>query len=520
MRVATKVATGSGLLAAVLIGGLGYFAVLVRQLVAANHEITAVHFRATTVALDLLHQVSEIEINARKFYVTQDGAYADRVSRACDAVAAGLAELRPLAAHGAEADAVARLDESWRRFALAGVPAAAMAARLVAIPDARVAELLATPIEELDRQSWAVLDASRRGIAAQVASVARAGRNAEAISLAIAGIAVLLAALIVALTVRSIREPLTRLTEGTRTVAAGEFGVRLDTGTGDEFAALAEDFNTMVERLGELDRMKRGFVSHVSHELKTPLVAIQETNRLLLDGLPGPLTERQRRLLELNLQGSRRLSAMISNLLDLARLESGSMRYDVRPCDLAELARGAAAELEVLAHERGVRFELDVPPEPVLVACDPDRVTQVLVNLCDNAVKFSPPGRPVTLTVRVEPEIPADAPRAVAGLLGSARGGPFALARVADLGPGVPDRDKPRVFEKFRQAHEGSKRAGAGVGLGLAIAAEIVRAHRGAIWVADNRPSGSVFAVLLPVAPGAPQHPAAERATIRATHAT
>ena len=123
-------------------------------------------------------------------------------------------------------------------------------------------------------------------------------------------------------------------------------------------------------------------------------------------------------------------------------------------------------------------------------------------------------------TVRVEPEIPADAPRAVAGLLGSGRGGPFALARVADLGPGVPDRDKPRVFEKFRQAHEGSKRAGAGVGLGLAIAAEIVRAHRGAIWVADNRPSGSVFTVLLPAAHAAPQHPAAERATIRATHAT
>ncbi|OYV98132.1 MAG: hypothetical protein B7Z68_01650, partial [Acidobacteria bacterium 21-70-11] len=88
MRVATKVATGSGLLAAVLIGVLGYFVLLVRQLVVANQELTAVHFRVTTVALDLLHQVDQIEVNARKFYVTRDAAYADRVARARDDFAA------------------------------------------------------------------------------------------------------------------------------------------------------------------------------------------------------------------------------------------------------------------------------------------------------------------------------------------------------------------------------------------------------------------------------------------------
>jgi two-component system sensor histidine kinase GlrK len=322
----------------------------------------------------------------------------------------------------------------------------------------------------------------------------------------------------VVLTVRSIREPLKHLIEGTRTVASGEFTYQLAATEGDEFAALAEDFNTMVRRLGELDRMKRGFVSHVSHELKTPLVAMQETNRLLLDGLPGPLNERQRRMLDLNLQGSRRLSAMIANLLDLARLESGGMRYDIRPHDLGALARDATAELEALAHERGVSFELDLPQPPVIVECDADRVTQVLVNLVDNAVKFSPQGRPVTVAVRLEPALPADTPRAFVAALGPARSSPFAAVRVADLGAGVPDSEKLRVFEKFRQAHAGSKRAGAGVGLGLAISAEIVRAHAGTIWVADNHPSGSVFVVLLPVAPPAPGRSDAGRATIEATH--
>lgn len=518
MRVATKVATGSGLLAAVLIGVLGYFVLLVRQLVVANQELTAVHFRVTTVALDLLHQVDQIEVNARKFYVTRDAAYADRVARARDDFAAGLAELRALASRGADADPVARLDELWRQFAFASVPAPEMAARLAGIADSRLSEVLATPIERLNRQTWAVLNASRQGIAAQVASVAGAGREAEWISFAIAGIAVLLAVLIVVLTVRSIREPLKRLIEGTRKVASGEFTYQLAATEGDEFAALAEDFNTMVRRLGELDRMKRGFVSHVSHELKTPLVAMQETNRLLLDGLPGPLNERQRRLLDLNLQGSRRLSAMIANLLDLARVESGGMSYDIRPHDLGALARDATAELEALAHERGVPFELDLPQAPVIVECDADRVTQVLVNLVDNAVKFSPQGRTVTVGVRLEPALPTDTPRVVAATLGPLRSGPFAAVRVADFGAGVPDREKLRVFEKFRQAHAGSKRAGAGVGLGLAISAEIVRAHAGAIWVADNHPYGSVFVVLLPVAPPGAEGSDAGGATIEPTH--
>ena len=520
MRVSTKVATGSGLLVAVLAGVLGYFALLVRQLVTANHELTAVHFRATTVALDLLHQVDEMEINARKFYVTRDGAYAERVARARDQFAAGLAELGVLAARGGEEHTVARLGQLWREFALAAVPAAAMAQSLAAIPDARIEEALAAPIEKLSRQTWAVLRAAREGIDAQVAAVGAAGRDAERLSLAIVAIAVLLALLIVILTVRSIREPLARLIEGTRSVASGQFDTQLDTIEGDEFAALAEDFNTMVRRLGELDEMKRGFVSHVSHELKTPLVAMQETNRLLLDGLPGPLTDRQRRLLELNLQGSSRLSAMIGNLLDLARLEAGAMRYEVRPCDLAALARGAAGELEALAAERRLRLELELPPAPLVVACDADRIVQVIVNLCDNAVKFSPPGETITVSVRLEPALPQDAPRT--GMGGAARpgSGPFAVVRVADHGPGVPAAERRRVFEKFRQAHRGSRRAGSGVGLGLAICAEIVRAHGGAVWVTDNRPSGSVFAVLLPLAHAAAMPEEEGRATITASHAS
>jgi len=494
MRVATKVATGSGLLAALLIGVLVYFVFLVRQLVAVNRQLTEVQFRTTTVTLELLGQLDQLELDARKFFVTRDTRYADLVSDARTSFAKGLTELRQLAARGADADSIDRLDALWRAFALATVPRDQMAARLTTTSDAELLEVVAAPLDGLHSQTWAVLNASRDRIARQVAATDEAGRDAVRFSLAVAAVAPLLAALIVVLTVRSIREPLQRLTDGTRAVASGTFTYQLEATEGDEFAALAEDFNTMVRRLGELDAAKRGFVSHVSHELKTPLVAMQETNRLLLDGLPGPLTERQRRLVELNLQGSRRLSAMIANLLDLARLEAGVMSYDVRPHDVAALVRTATGEFEAMAAERGVGFVLDAPPEPVVADCDGDRLLQVLENLLDNAVKFSPSGASVTVAVRSEALLPADAPPD-----SDVAPPPYALVRIHDSGPGIPDREKSHVFEKFHQAAQGSRRAGAGVGLGLAISREIVRAHRGTTWVADNRPSGTIASVLVPV---------------------
>ncbi len=499
MRVATKVATGSGLLTALLIGVLTYFVLVVGRLVAMNRDLTAVQFRTTTVALELLNQLDQLQEYARKFFVTRDTGYADLVSKTRDAFATGLDELETLAARGGAPAAVNRLRDEWRRFVFASVPPHDMAARLSATSDAELLEVLAAPLERLNQQTWAVLNTSRGGIAARVASAAAAGREAQRLSLGIAALALLVAALIVVLTVRSIQEPLRRLTEGTRTVARGTFSYQLEAPRGDEFAELADDFNTMVRRLGELDRMKKEFVSHVSHELRTPLVAMQETNRLLLDGLPGALTDRQRRLLELNLQGSHRLSAMISNLLDLARLEAGVMTYDMRPHDLGALVRSAASELEAWAHERGVSFVVEAPETPLPLECDAGRIVQVVVNLLDNASKFSPPDGVVTVRLQRTASVPPETPRDLArSLAASPEPGSYAILEIADLGPGVPDRDKRLVFERFRKAGTDGPSRKAGVGLGLAICREIVHAHGGAVWVGDNRPSGSVFTLTIP----------------------
>src|SRR6516162_5421599 len=141
----------------------------------------------------------------------------------------------------------------------------------------------------------------------------------------------------------------------------------------------------MAQRLVEVDQMKKNFISHVSHELKAPLASMQETTHLLLERIPGPLTEKQQRLLDLNLQSGKRLAQMIGNILDLSRLEAGIVEYDMQPSDVADLMHNVVMELSNEARERSLRILTDIQREPLIVKCDPNRMVQLFTNLLENA---------------------------------------------------------------------------------------------------------------------------------------
>src|SRR5215471_1877054 len=145
----------------------------------------------------------------------------------------------------------------------------------------------------------------------------------------------------------------------------------------------------MAQRLVEVDQMKKNFISHVSHELKAPLASMQETTHLILEQIPGPLTEKQRRLLDLNLQSGKRLAQMIGNLLDLSRLEAGIVEYDTQACDIADLMHSIVLELSAQAREKSLRILTDIQREPLQVDCDPNRIAQLFTNLLENAIRFS-----------------------------------------------------------------------------------------------------------------------------------
>lgn len=474
MKVASKVAVGSGLLLLLTVGALTYLMGVVRRQVAVQREVSTAHTQAARRALDEIRLLGEIAESLKKLEVTHDPRYSGVVERLSREADEGVTALAELGLAGAEGEAFTDFREAWRAFP--GNATGLDAARAARAQAGRLLEAVETAI---DRQAQAAAAASET-----------AGRVALVVTVA----AVLLGLLVVQLTVRSINAPLRRLVEGTHAVASGDFALELDGSSDDEFAQLEADFNVMVQRLGELDAMKKDLLTHVSHELKTPLATLRETHQILLEEVPGALNDRQRHLLELNLRSSERLSRLISKLLDLSRMEAGALEYELAPHDVRQIVRAGVAELAPRARERSLRLDVELPEEPVEISCDGDRLAQVVENLVENAIKFSPEGAAVEVSVEVVAAPPAGAPRRW-------RGGGVLLA-VRDAGPGVPDADKERIFERFHQA--GPRRGGSvgGAGLGLAICRGIVAAHRGIVWAADNEPAGSVFRVLLPTPAG------------------
>jgi two-component system sensor histidine kinase GlrK len=266
---------------------------------------------------------------------------------------------------------------------------------------------------------------------------------------------------------------------------------------GARVSALNRRNRQMSERFVELDQMKKNFISHVSHELKAPLASMQETTHLLLERIPGPLTEKQQRLLDLNLQSGKRLAQMIGNILDLSRLEAGIVEYDMQPNDIADLMHNVVLELSNQARERSLRILTDIQREPLIVKCDPNRMVQLFTNLLENAIRFSNKGGFIGVHVRTLRQLPK-MPHTARARIGNRVQNGFALIGVSDSGPGIEDLHKESVFHTFHQVKQGKKSPGESLGLGLAISRAVVEAHKGTIWVEDNPSGGAIFFVLLP----------------------
>jgi signal transduction histidine kinase len=256
----------------------------------------------------------------------------------------------------------------------------------------------------------------------------------------------------------------------------------------------------MLTRIVEVDQMKKNFISHVSHELKAPLASMQETTHLLLEGIPGTLTEKQRRLLDLNLQSGKRLAQMIGNMLDLSRLEAGVVDYEMQNADIADLVHNVVIELSAQAREKSLRTLTHIQREPLMVECDPNRMVQLFTNLLENALRFSVKGGSIGVYVQSVRQLP-HMPQIARGRMSSVNStSGFALVGISDSGPGIDDANKEKIFHTFHQMKQGKKSLGESLGLGLAISRAVVEAHHGTIWVEDDPSGGAIFFVVLPQA--------------------
>jgi signal transduction histidine kinase len=227
---------------------------------------------------------------------------------------------------------------------------------------------------------------------------------------------------------------------------------------------------------------KNQFLSHVSHELRTPLTCIHQYVTLLLDGLAGPVAPDQGDHLKTILKSVNQLHAMIRDLLEATRAESGKMRIEPRCISLSEVMQQAVAMLRPTANEKKVGLELGLEQRLPLVHADPDRVLEVLINLADNAIKFTPTDGAVMLQANMVDADPG-----------------FIYIAVSDTGRGISPEAKALIFERLYQDPDSVDNNRSGLGLGLFICREIVRLHGGRLWVSSEMGQGSTFTFTLPV---------------------
>ncbi|MCX7662926.1 MAG: sensor histidine kinase [Tepidimonas fonticaldi] len=243
------------------------------------------------------------------------------------------------------------------------------------------------------------------------------------------------------------------------------------------------------ERLQELDRLKDDFMSSVTHELRTPLTSIRALSEIMRDD-PGMDVAQREQFLDIVVAETERLTRLVNQVLDLAKIESGHAVWDVADVDLVAVVQRAAQAAEPLLRDRGARLALELPPGPLTVRADADRLQQVLMNLLSNAAKFVP-AEAGQVRVRVFPTLAGDGTRQV-------------TVEVHDNGPGVPAAEQAVIFEKFRQGGDALDRP-AGTGLGLPISRRIVEHLGGRLWLRSTPGAGACFGFDLPLPPSAPQ---------------
>jgi signal transduction histidine kinase len=283
--------------------------------------------------------------------------------------------------------------------------------------------------------------------------------------------AVVLSMIVTQILAHGMTSPLRRMTAAARAMAAGDYSRRIRTTTQDEVGELAVAFNQMAADLETADRQRRELIANVSHELRTPISVLRAVLENVVDGVTGPEDPAVRAALN----QTERLGRLIGELLDLSRLEAGAVPLDLSEFPVEPFLARAVEEAQ--AGGRPVGFALSVLPEGLRARADQARLHQVVANLVDNAAKHSPPGGQVRVSARA---------RADGGI----------RIEVADQGPGIPEGERTRVFERFTRGG-GGEQTGGGTGLGLAIARWAVQLHGGTIEVAPSE-RGALIRVDLP----------------------
>jgi len=282
---------------------------------------------------------------------------------------------------------------------------------------------------------------------------------------------------------RAITRPLEEMTRASQSIAAGDYEQEISLTGNDEVGRLADAFNHMAREVHRARKTQRDFLANVSHDLKTPLTSIQGFSQALLDGSAAS-PEDQKQAARIISQESKRMTRLVSELLELSRLESGQVTFKKNRLDVRDVLQHCAEKFRLHAEQGRVALQVETPTTELPIIGDADRLDQVLTNLVDNALRYTPAEGTVRLSGKREQ---------------LDQKGNWVVIQVSDTGEGISPEDLPHVFERFYRVDR-ARTKGGGTGLGLAITREIVQTMGGYIAAQSELQRGTTFTVRLPAA--------------------
>lgn len=271
-------------------------------------------------------------------------------------------------------------------------------------------------------------------------------------------------------------KPIDVLVSGARAIAKGDLNHRIALRRSDEVGELADEFNTMAKKLQELDRLKEDFMANITHELRSPTTAIIGFSDMLLSGTGGDLSDKQEEWAETIKKSAQRLSGMINNILDIAKLEAGLMKFSPESVSVGEPVQEVIDLFQPIAAQQKINLCVQIQEGDYKAWVDPDSLQQVLINLVSNALKFTPDNGRVLVQIKTQKK--------------------YVMVSVSDTGPGIPGEAMPKLFTKFLQLHDKIK----GTGLGLVICKGIIESQGGKIRATSEKGQGATFIFTLPAA--------------------
>jgi len=291
---------------------------------------------------------------------------------------------------------------------------------------------------------------------------------------------IFLAGLISFYLAKGVIRPLEQLGIGARAIGKGKLDYRIKVQSHDELGDLGRTFNKMAQALGEIDKIKSEFISIASHQLRTPLSIIKWTLKMFLNGDLGKLSKDQKNFLDKTYQSNERMIGLVNDLLDVSRIEEGNLEYQMVKFDLTALLSDVINQFKVLIKNKEIKFKTNIKQTPkILINGDPKKLFLLFNNLIDNAVKFTIKGGAISVTLSKDKKA--------------------VQIVIKDNGIGIGKSDQNKLFSRFFRAEQAIKMQTEGTGLGLFIAKNIIKKHKGQIKLVSQAGKGTSVTCKLPL---------------------